>query len=79
MTGRTGRREAPPQAGVVELRLRGHSDADLQDLIGRLRAAGLTVRHNRDWLYRHDNGAVCRYLTANLREDPPPLSSPTDG
>jgi hypothetical protein len=72
MTMRTRRWEAPPQAGVVELRIRGHSDRDLQDLIERMRVAGITVWHTKDYVYKHDNGSVCRYLTADLRHTETP-------
>lgn len=66
MTGRPSRNAAPPQAGVVAIALTGHSDEDLQHLIGRMQAAGITVWHSPNYAYGQD--PVRRYVTADLRD-----------
>lgn len=57
-----------PAPGVVQLRLTASSDEDIQALIARLADAGVRLWQAKDKLYRHDDGAVCRYYSTDLRE-----------
>lgn len=67
-TGRSRQPRPVPAPGVVQVRLRGQDDADLQQLIERLDAAGIRAWHTPKRAYRDEDGAIVRYLSVDLRD-----------
>jgi hypothetical protein len=61
-------RYAKPAPGVVQLRVTASSDDDIQRFLARLAEAGIRVWSANQKLYRHDDGAVCRYVSVAPEE-----------
>lgn len=57
-----------PAPGVIQIRVTGATDGDIQAFVAHLTEVGLRLWQTKDRLYRHEDGAVCRYYTTDVHE-----------